>query len=63
MTHLLSFAQAAQRLGVSRQRVHALVKEGRIPTVQVGPYRLIEPTALTAFERLPAGYPKGRPRK
>jgi excisionase family DNA binding protein len=59
---LLSPAQAAERLGVSARRVRALIHEGRLPAVRVGGRHILRASDVAAFERLPHGYPKGRPR-
>ncbi len=56
---LLTFAQAAQRLGISRQRVWALVHKGRLPVVTLGKLNFLEAQAVSSYQR---GKP-GRPRK
>lgn len=64
----LTIEQAAERLGVGRRRVSALVRSGRFP----GAYRVPEghilrvyiPAAeVEAFVRRPAGRPRGLPVK
>jgi excisionase family DNA binding protein len=59
---LLTVPQAAKRLGLSRQRVHALVKSGAIRADMVGRDGLISQAELAAFLALPRkrGRPKGR---
>jgi excisionase family DNA binding protein len=42
----LTTAEVADRLGVSRARIHALIRAGRLPTVRVGPLHLIDPADL-----------------
>jgi excisionase family DNA binding protein len=37
----LTRKEVAERLGVTRQRVHQFIKEGRLPAQQVGPRRYI----------------------
>ena len=59
----LTVAQVAERLGVSRRRVVALVKVGRFPHAEK-PARdwLIPVKDVEAFERQPPGRPrKGAP--
>lgn len=53
----LTTAEVAERLGVSRARVHALIRAGRLPTVRAGPMHLIDPADL---ERVKVRKP-GRP--
>ncbi len=63
---LITTAEAAKRLGLHRSRVYVFIHEGRLPAQKLGPYWVIEESALT----LPAivarnrkgGYPKGRRR-
>jgi len=59
MTVLLSLAQAASRLGISRQRLHSLIQAGRIPAIRIGNGWFIETDTLDNWK--PA--PNGRPRK
>ena len=58
----LTVPQAAEILGLSRQRVHALVKSGAIPATKIGRDWLISQAELAAFRALPRkrGRPKGR---
>lgn len=56
---LLSPAQAAARLGVSAQRVHAMVATGRLPARRIGSRLLIDRAAVEA--RAEAGAVPGRP--
>lgn len=51
---LLTTTQAAERLGISRYRVHQLIKEGRLPAVRFGPVWQIDEEAVEAV--------RGRPR-
>lgn len=50
---LLTIPQAAQRLELSRQRVHKLVASGRIKAQRIGRDYMIESRELTRFEQLP----------
>ena len=55
----LTTLEASQRLGVSRSRVIALIKAGRLPAIRIGWIYLIKAEDLKLVEiRLP-----GRPRK
>jgi excisionase family DNA binding protein len=54
---LLSVAQVAQRLGVSRQRVHRLITEGQLRAIQLGRYRYIEAAEVDRYLTLPKGRP------
>lgn len=62
MLNHLTVPQAAEILGLSRQRVHALVKSGAIPATMVGRDWLISMDALATFRTLrrKRGRPKGR---
>ena len=58
---LLSTADAAQRLNVSRQRVQALVAEGRLKATKVGRGYVIREADLLKLERKPPYRPKKHP--
>jgi len=58
---LLTIPQAAEKLGISRQRVHVLVKTGRLKAKRFGRVWLIEPDAIHNIA--PSENPTGRPRK
>ncbi|MFN0088655.1 MAG: helix-turn-helix domain-containing protein [Acidimicrobiales bacterium] len=45
----VSVAEAARRLGVSRTTVFKLLREGRLPSVQIGDRRLVSVAAIEAF--------------
>ncbi|WP_030526592.1 helix-turn-helix domain-containing protein [Phycicoccus jejuensis] len=45
---LVSVAEAAEQLGVSRQRVLQLIDAGRLPTVRVGKVHAVLASALTS---------------
>ena len=47
---VMSVTEVAHRLGVTRQRVHQLVGEERIPARRVGHSVVISESAVTAFE-------------
>jgi len=55
---LLTTKDAAERLGVSLQRVHVLIKERRLPAQKMGRDYFIAPSDL----RLVADRKPGRPR-
>ena len=60
---MLTTAQAAAALKISRQRVLALIRAGRLPAQKIGRDWMIEPKDLELVKvRPPVGYPKGRPR-
>jgi excisionase family DNA binding protein len=58
-THLvMTVEEAAQRLGIGRTFMYALVKSGAIESVCIGRLRRIPEDALTAFVRaLRVGHP------
>jgi excisionase family DNA binding protein len=65
---LLSMAQAARELGITRQGVKYAIEHGYLQAVKVGPYRLVPRHAVEAYKkaRPHPGPPKGRklgPRK
>lgn len=55
--------EAAEKLTVSPSRIYKLVAMGRLDAVEFGRCKLIRRESLDAFERIPAGWKKGRPRK
>lgn len=58
---LMTVAEAARRKGVTRQAIHAAIKAGRLPVVQVGSIALrITPKALAALEMNPNKQSSGR---
>lgn len=61
---LVTQAQIAATLGVSRQRVSALVSQGRLATVRVGDWIYVPAVALEAYlnDQRKAGRPEHRPR-
>lgn len=68
---LISTQEAADRLGVSKQRITALVREGRLPAKLIGNSFAIDEADLKTLERRKRGRPpkdeqggkKGRKRK
>lgn len=64
---LLTIPQVAEKLELTRQRVHKLVIEGRIEALRVGRDYMIERTELRRFQRSrnksANGHRGGRPRK
>lgn len=59
----LTLPEVAARRGVGRSRIFALVKQGRIPAVQIGGRWLVTPADADAWTPLPEGWQPGRPRK
>jgi excisionase family DNA binding protein len=57
--NLLGTAEVAKRLGVSQDRVRALIKAGRLPAEKLGRDYFIEPKNL----KLVKNRQPGRPRK
>jgi excisionase family DNA binding protein len=54
---ILSVSQAAQALGVTRQRVHDLIKNGQIIAHKLGRYYYIETTEVERYRDQPMGKP------
>lgn len=59
--NLLSVTQVAQLLGVSRQRVHDIIKNNQIIAYQFGRYYYVETAELERYRNQPIGKPY-RPR-
>lgn len=59
---LISVTEAAKRLGVSRSRVHALIRTGRLPATLISNLWVIDAKDLKLVEDRPQGWPKGRKR-
>lgn len=57
---LLTIPQVAERLNISRQRVHKLVAEGRIRAQRVGRVAAIKDTEVQRFKKIKRA--NGRPR-
>lgn len=55
--NLLSVTEAAERLGVIRQRVFQLIKAERLPAVMVGSQYVIKESDLKLVEDRPTGRP------
>lgn len=55
--NLLTVTQAADKLGVHRTRVHALIKAGRLPATKVGVQYLIKASDLKLVEERKTGRP------
>lgn len=64
---LLTIPQVAERLELTRQRVHKLVTDGRIEALRIGRDYMIEPAEVKRFQRKRVkstnGNKGGRPRK
>jgi excisionase family DNA binding protein len=54
---LLSVAQAVELLGVTRQRVHDLIKNGQIVACKLGRYYYIEAGEIERYKNQPTGKP------
>jgi excisionase family DNA binding protein len=54
---LFSVAQTAKLLGVTRQRVHDLIKNGQIVARKLGRYYYIENIELERYQNQPTGKP------
>jgi excisionase family DNA binding protein len=54
---LLSVAQTATLLDVTRQRVHDLIKNGQIAARKLGRYYYIEAAEIERYKNQPAGKP------
>lgn len=46
----MTTGQAAKFLGISRQRVHKLIQDGRLPAEQMGHYKVIPVAVLEDFK-------------
>lgn len=55
---LLSVAQVAKTLGVNRQRVHALIASGRLPSQKIGYSHVIKESDLALVADRKVGRPK-----
>ena len=55
--NLLSIAEAAKRLGVTRQRVHRLIARDQLRAIRLGRYHYIEETEVERYISLPKGKP------
>ena len=55
---LISTAQAAERLGISKQRVFQLIQDGRLPAQKVGPIYVIDAAVLKTVKRMKPGRPR-----
>jgi excisionase family DNA binding protein len=55
---VLTTQQAAEKLGITRQRVGALIRSGRLPAVKVGRDWVLDEKDVDNFEKQPAGRPK-----
>ncbi len=59
----LTTKQAAERRGVHRSRILALIREGRLKATKLGWEWLIEESDLDNLVLYRHGYPTGKPRK
>ncbi len=56
----ISQSEAARIRGVSRQAIHKLVKKGRISTLEIAGYVLVNRIELESFEPKDPGRPKSQ---
>lgn len=56
-SELLSVAQAAKLLEITRQRVHDLIKNGQIVARKLGRYYYIETAEVERYKNQPTGKP------
>ena len=56
-SELLSVAQTAQLLGVTRQRIHDLIKNGQIVACKLGRYYYIQTAEAERYQQQPTGKP------
>jgi excisionase family DNA binding protein len=54
---LLSVSETAQLLGVSRQRIHDLIKNNQILAHKLGRYYYIDPAEIEKYKNQPMGKP------
>lgn len=54
---LLSVAQTAKQLNVTRQRIHDLIKNGQIIACKLGRYYYIEAVEVERYKNQPTGKP------
>lgn len=57
MTNLISTAEAAARLKMTRQRVRVLITEGRLAAQRVGRAYLVLADSVAQYEARPCGRP------
>ena len=57
ISELLSITQTAQILGVTRQRVHDLIKNDQIIACKLGRYYYIEVAEVERYKNQPTGKP------
>jgi excisionase family DNA binding protein len=55
---LITTAQAAERLGISPQRVFQLIQDGRLPAQKVGHSYVIDAMVLNSVKRKKPGRPR-----
>jgi len=60
LSDYLTVNEAAERRGLTRQAILALISRERLPAKRVGRQWLIHRRDLDAFQVIPAGRPKGR---
>lgn len=55
---LLSVRESAELLGISRQRIQALISEGRLPAQKIGNSHVIKESDLELVKERKTGRPK-----
>ena len=60
-SNLLSVRETAELLGVNRQRVHALIREGKLSAVKIGEYWAVD--EASAHHRKATNPGPGRPKE
>lgn len=58
MGDLITTKQASEKLGITMRRVTALIKEGRLPSQQIGREHLINESDLELVRERKTGRPK-----
>ncbi|MEH2255679.1 helix-turn-helix domain-containing protein [Nostoc sp.] len=56
-SELVSVAQTAKLLGITRQRVHDLIKNGQIIACKLGRYYYMEVAEVERYKNQPTGKP------
>jgi|GEM_PF-709250 len=56
-SELVSVAQTAKLLGITRQRVHDLIKNGQIIACKLGRYYYMEVAEIERYKNQPTGKP------
>lgn len=57
-SELVPVSEAARQLGITRQRVHALINAGQLRATRLGRYYYIDKHELQRYAALPVGKPR-----